>query len=262
MSQSEIYLPLLEEFCRQNEEEILSSGYPYLPFIPIAFSNYDISNPKIFYVGIDTYHWIRATQELLKYYHAHTLSVILELKEREVTPKRILQDWYSDKGRFWEFVCKLHLYIRTGKVLNNDNLRNLSSAEVEMIKEIGWGNMNSVELEKTLRKEGEWDAIDPSKYYRLKRSSENLLDPIMNLIQAFEPNYIILLGWGENEEHVFKGLNYEVKDEFYEQDFRALYQLKDYRTKIIWTCHPCRFRFLSTNQEEMIPYVGDSLKLF
>lgn len=262
MNQLKTYLPLLEEFCRQNEKTIEDSVYPYIPFLPVAFNNYEKSDLKIFYVGIDTYYWIEGISNLLDCYRTHTLATILDVNNNEVTPNRILHDWYSNKGRFWEFVCKLHLYIRSGKILSNDDLRRLSPDEVELIGEIGWGNMNSIELKKTLKKEERWNVIDASKYSLLKKSSEDIIDPIKNLILAYNPDYIILMGWGESEEQVFKGLDYEPIDEFYVSGIRALYTTKDFKAKIVWTSHPSRFSFLKTNQDEMITCVGDSLKLF
>ncbi len=264
MEQSKIYIPLLEEYCQQNKDAIINSGYPYIPFIPIAFKNYELSNPKIFYVGIDTYYWDTSIEKLIECYITNSLSDILTINNNVVSPKRILGDWHSNKGLFWEFVCKLHLYVRTARLLNNDGLRHLSSDEVEMIGEIGYGNMNSIELQSTLgpKKEDIWDSIDKNQYWQLKHFSEKTIDPIINLIQAYHPDYIIILGWGDHVNHVFKGLNYEAKNDFYEDNYRALYTLSNLKTKIIWTCHPSRFRFLGTNQDEMIPYIGDSLKLF
>lgn len=264
MSQSKIYVPLLEEYCKQNEDAILHSGYPYIPFIPVAFKNYDISNPKIFYVGIDTYYWDKSINRLIECYKGHRLSEILKINNNVVTPERILEEWRSDKGRFWEFVCKLHLYIRTGRIYDNNDLRNLSQNEIVMIEEIGYGNTNSIELPYTLgpKKEDIWDSINKNQYGHLKQFSEQIIDPIKNLIETYEPDYIIILGWGDNECHVFKGLSYSAIDNHYEQVYRAMYALADYKTKILWTSHPSRFRFLGTNQDEMIPYVGNSLKLF
>lgn len=115
MNQRDIYIPLLAEYCKQNEEAILHSGYPYLPFMPVAFANYGKSNPKNFYVGIDTYYWNTSIEKLIDCYKTEHLSEILTINNNVVTPDRILKEWYSDKGRFWEFVCKLHLYIKTNE---------------------------------------------------------------------------------------------------------------------------------------------------
>lgn len=264
MKQDKIYIPLLEEYCKQNEDAIIHSGYPYIPFIPVAFKNYEMAYSKIFYVGIDTYYWSASINKLVDCYKTNRLTDILKINNNVVTPERILDEWHNNKGLFWEFVCKLHLYVRIGRIFNNDDLRRLNKEEVAMIEEIGYGNMNSIELRSTLgpQKEGIWDSINKCQYWQLKRFSEQTMDPIINLIQAYEPDYIILLGWGENENHVFKGLNYDAIDEFYEENFRALYTLRNHKTKIIWTCHPNRFRFVGTNQDEMIPYIGDSLNLF
>ena len=122
--------------------------------------------------------------------------------------------------------------------------------------------MNCVELPRALGKEGLWQSIDQEKYWLLKQFAELHIDPIKNIIKAYHPDYLIILGWGDTEEHVFRGLSYSCVGSYYEDDYRALYTLRDYATKIIWTSHPSRFSFLGTNQEEMIPYVGDTLTMF
>lgn len=264
MNQSNIYIPLLAEYCKQNEDTILFSGYPYLPFIPVAFKNYEKSCPKIFYVGIDTYYWNKSIDKLIDCYKNEHLSEILTINNKVVTPKRILEEWHGDKGVFWEFVCKLHLYIRTGCILKNDDLRSLSQEEVAMIEEIGYGNMNSIELQSTLgpQKEDIWDSINESLYWQLKHFSEQTIDPIENLIMAYDPDYIVIFGWGGTKQHVFKGLKYFSITDAYEDGFRALYTLYNYKAKIVWTSHPRRFSFLKTNQDEMVLYIGNSIKLF
>lgn len=146
--------------------------------------------------------------------------------------------------------------------MSNEDLRNLSQEEADCVGEISWGNMNCIELPRTLKKEELWDSIDKEKYWDIKQFSELHIDPIENLIKAYNPDYLIILGWGGTTQHVFKGLAYSTLEKYYEEDYRALYTLKDYMTKIIWTSHPSRFSFLGTNQDEMIPYVGNSLKLF
>lgn len=263
MNQESVYLPLLKEFCEQHGADLLNSGYPYAPFIPVAFKEYSISSPRIFYVGIDTYYWGVSPQELLKAFNENSLSDIIHKNNTIVTPERILTEWHSNKGLFWAFVCKLHLYIRTGVVYDNNGLRNLSPADQRLLFQLGWGNMNSIELKRTLGpgKEEIWDEINHKLYWNVKEASEKSIDPIKNLISSYSPEYIIILGWGDNENHVFNGLSYNSYPQFYEDSFRALYTLED-DVKVIWTSHPSRFSFLGTNQEEMVQYVGDSLKLF
>lgn len=94
----------------------------------------------------------------------------------------------------------------------------------------------------------------------LKESSENLIDPLTNLIKAYKPDYIFILGWGGNEAHVFKGMNFTSKKNFYDENYRAVYEFKDFPTKVIWTSHPTRFSFLGTNQEERVEYLADTYK--
>lgn len=262
MSQSKIYIPLLKHYCENNLEAISQSNYPWCPFIPVSFEEYEKSHPKIFYVGIDTYYWGVTGEELIAAFKNNEFTQLLEKNNNIVTPQRILEEWRDDKGQFWSFICKLHLYIRTGKIFTEQDLRNLSSEETSIIKELGWGNMNSIELKHTLEKEEYWTSINHSYYWRLKSSAERIIDPLKNLIDAFNPDIIFILGWGGNTGHVFRGLQFhELKNE-YEKDKRALYKIDNYKTKIIWTSHPRRFGFISTNQSEMIPYLANSIKDF
>lgn len=259
MAQKDIYLPILEEFCKKNEEALKTSGYPWCPFIPVTYENYQ-EGPKIFYMGIDTYYWGVSSQELLDAFLKNSLDSILEKNNKVVTPERVLEDWKNDKGLFWSFICKLHIFIRTGRLCSNEDLRHLSFTEQQLIEELGYGNMNSIELKKTLEKEDYWNSINAEKYWELKESSETLIDPLTNLIKAYMPDYIFILGWGGNEAHVFKGMKYTAKENFYYENYRAVYEFKDFPTKVIWSSHPSRFSFLGTNQEDMVEYLADTYK--
>ena len=262
MKQREIFLPLLKRYCEDNMDAIQSSNYPWCPFIPVAFNDYDTCSPKIFYIGIDTYYWGVTNLELIKAYRTDTLDTILNKNNEVVTPERILCEWKENKGQFWSFVCKLHLYNRTGKLFSNYDLRNLNQKECSYISEIGWGNMNSIELKRTLEKEDYWRSINKGDYWKLKASSGILIDPIKNIIDAYSPDYIYILGWGDSTDHIFRGLQFTELNEHYKENYRALYQIKDCATKVVWTSHPRRFGFLYTNQEKMIPYLVNSLNLF
>ncbi len=262
MNQYNIYIPLLKKYCKSNLDNVLNSGYPYIPFLPVAFPNYENNNPKIFYVGLEPYYWNRSTQLLIKSYRENKLEEIIEMNNKEVTPERILIEWRENKGRFLEFVCKLHLYIRTKNIYSTSDLKHLSRDEEELIKEIGWGNMNSIEFRHTLQKEGNWNRVLPKQYYALKHTSEEILDPIINIIKAYNPDYIVLMGWGEREDHVFKGLQVDAHDEYLEKNYRAIYTTPEYGTKIIWTSHPYRFSFLGITQNEMLQFIGNCFRLF
>ena len=120
---------------------------------------------------------------------------------------------------------------------------------------------NSIELKKTFKKEGIWDAVDSKKYRNLQASSKEPINPIKNLIAAYSPDYIFILGW-RDEEYTFKGMKAHDINEHYENGLRALYTLEDVSTKIIWSSHPTRYSFLRTNQNEMVPYLADSMRLF
>lgn len=260
--QTEIYLPLLKQFCKENLEELKNSSYPWAPFIPVAFPKYFDGETKNFFIGIDTYYWGVTASQLIDTFAKENLDDILSKGNKVVTPERILVEWKNNKGLFWSMVCRLQLFLKTGKIYSNEDLRHLSSSEQSIIREIGYGNLNAIELKSTLIKEEYWNSINQDCYKKIKKSSENLIDPLINLIKAYHPDNIFILGWGDNESHAFKGLQYTPLTQYYADGFRALYKLKDYSTKIVWTSHPSRYSYLGTNQEEMIPYLAEALNYF
>lgn len=259
---SEIYTPLLKRFTKEYGEQLLNSGYPWAPFIPYAFSSYGTEGPKIFYIGIDTYYWETFPQDLINCQTINNFEYLFQKNDDIVTSRRILIDWANDGVGFWKFVSKLHLLIRTGKLYSNHELRELSLEEFKLIDEIGYGNLNSMELPKTLSKEEIWEDIDQDLYYQIKDATDKIFDPLKNLLEAYHPDYIFILSSNFDEEKSLAELNYKNLEEYNEDNFRALYKIDGFNTKIIRSCHPSRFKFLSTNYDEMAEYLVESIKLF
>lgn len=260
-SRDEIFIPLLNTFVSLNLKAIENSGYPWGLFVPYGFSQYYNGNPKIFYVGIDTYYWSNKSTDLLKAYNTQDYTHYLCVNDATVTAERLLGEWAYNKGPFWEFICKMQIYIRTGILKSTDELRSLTKHEENILHEIGYGNMNAIEIPRTLQKEGYWDSISQNDYWQMVNSAKSIFQPIKNILDSYNPDIIILLGSEESDEYLFDGLTYHHKKKFDDDKWRKLYTVDGSRVKIIKTYHTNVFKYKGTNNDEMVEYVFESLKL-
>ncbi len=247
------YSRLLESYILENQSLILESGYPYGPFIPYTFPRYPEAPIKIFYVGRDTYYWIERS-ELIddkgEVYIENYFSKNKAAVTRDVTLK-----WGNMSGAFWSFVDKLHLYIRTGIV---KDLTNLNDDDLNILDEIAYGNMNCMELDKTLiNNEGREESdFDREKLNQL-RCNSRCFDRIEHILNAYPcPDFIVILNWEDREDY-FEKVDYTFEEDLFIENIQSVLSLKDYKTKIIWGPHPNRFKFLGENSESMVRRFGD-----
>lgn len=240
-----IFAPLLESFLQ--ETKTINSGYPYGPFIPHVFEHYGQAPLKVFYCGRDTYYWLE--EELL---NENTIQSYLSKNASVITPEVMTDN--NNLSNFWTFVTQLHLYLRTGKIAEDLSL--LTADQKKMLREIGYGNLHSIELKQSLMNEGTWDGIHPSEYNVLVQKSKSL-DKLKYILDAYEPDIVFIFSW-ENYMEYFNGLTYENRSSWYEEDLRSVFTVKGYRTKVIWTSHPRRFTFLKKDARAMIQYLGDT----
>lgn len=100
---------------------------------------------------------------LLKYYRENNLAYYFHHNQSTVTPQKLFQ-WNKNgsAGVFWDVVQKLHLYIKTGSYCHN--LSKMSDPKKNIIEEIGYGNMNAIELMSSLRQEHLWHMVDEHAY--------------------------------------------------------------------------------------------------
>ena len=250
-----LYKPLLELFCKSIVPYISKDKYPYGPFIPYTMSEYNNSKLKIFYVGRDTYYWI-GMDEMMCDFRNNSLENYLLRNSNTVDVDKMLE-WENNSGAFWTLVVKLHLYLKTGKYY--DNIKHLAADEVKLLQDIGYGNLNAVELPNSLRNEGKWDSINKEEYWMIKKES-TIFDRLKLIMDAYSPDYIYIFNWEERDD-IFEGLKYKWHEEYFKKDFRAVYSIAGYKTKVIWSCHPRRFSFLGTNMKEMVLYLSETFKM-
>lgn len=251
------FLTRLKEFCEQTLEDY-SCGYDLGPFIPYVMPRYYESNLKIMYCGRDTYWWC-PYEKLLSAYRNNSLQDYLKDNINCVDVDKMLE-WKNNSGSFWTFVDKLHLYIRTHKYI--DDITQISDDEYKILEEIGYSNLFSIELPNTLQKEerGVWNSFsdeDQVKYWNISRSAAKF-ENIKTLIDAYSPDILIITSWTDKDDF-FEGTDFEWQKDYFEEGIRSVFLSKTYKTKVIWTCHPNRFKFLSTNIPEMCTYIGDTV---
>lgn len=251
----DFYKPLLEIFCKSIAPYASKSKYPYGPFIPYTMSEYNNSNLKIFYIGRDTYYWI-SIDDMMCDFKNNSLENYLLRNSDTVNVDKMLE-WKNNSGAFWTLVVKLHLYLKTG--IYYDDVNQLSADEIELLQDIGYGNLNAIELPNSLIKEGEWDNINKNEYWIIKQESA-IFDRLNLIINAYSPDYIYIFNW-EDRDNIFEGLKYKWHEEYFEDKFRAVYSIEGHKTKVIWSSHPRRFSFLGTNMKEMVLYLSETLKM-
>ena len=248
----EYYKPLLNDFLKENKELFIQSGYPWGLFIPYTLPNYNQAPIKIFYVGLDTYYWVEK-KIMLESFNKNRIDEYFEVNQSAVTMETTL-NWGNAAGAFWSFVDKLHLYIRTGEL---KDLTNLEDKDKEIIKEVGYGNINCMELDNTLfNKEQEVspNKCDLEKLYALRQQSWRF-DKISHILNAYKPDIIVILTWSGSEDYI--DVEHTWLEEYFKYNLHSVYSIKDYDTKVIWSSHPRRFSFIGENQESMVHKLGN-----
>lgn len=241
-NQEKIYVPLIESFKKQTSDlykklwiskssDIDLSGL----FIPHVFEDYYKARKKIFYIGQDTYYWT-------------PLSNVYNLTETEYLMKN--NDWPESIDKtlewtrpydFWNFVNRLHLVLNDEEC---DNLQNLGASQRSILNQIGWGNIYSLETFKTIKKYGEdvSNAFDNSVYSIMFEEAKKV-SSLNHVIEAFNPDYIVILAWQDVEEWYFKGLNVRYIAEKSIENLLSVYEIENSGKKILWTYHPNALRF-------------------
>lgn len=245
------YLPLVQRFFKETQQ-LYSCGYPYGPFIPYAMPRYQEAPLKVFYLGRDTYYWA-PRDRFLESMRNGKPEDYLKANCDVLKADDILNGYNNNSGSFWNFVAKLHLFIRTGHYFEDINA--LGSREKQLIEEIGYGNLNGIEVRKTLENEGTWQEITSVADYHKLRQSGKVFEKIKNLLEAYHPDFIVIMNWEERDD-IFEGLNVHWLKDYYMDSVQAVYEIEGYDTKIIWTAHPRRFGFLGTNPRQMVMRLG------
>ena len=96
--------------------------------------------------------------------------------------------------------------------------------------------------------------------YKSKVDKAKPFNSIRNILNAYKPDIIFIMSWSSeiNETNYFEGIPYETNDDYFEPGKIALYHLKGYDTKVIWTSHPRSYPYHSLNVNDMIIKLAES----
>ena len=248
----EYFLPMVEEFCKKIIELVPECYPPHALFLPYTFENYSSAPHKIFYMGRDTEGWIKF-EEMINDYKCGNLDHYLEKNTNVVTVQgendddtstrdvhSLREGWnVNNKWSFWTYCQKLHLYITRG--LKNVDITNISDDLYQTIEQMGYGNLNSIEHDATLKKKREgirwWDHIGDKKKFQQLRIASREFDRIKHILDVYAPDLIIILNWEERPD-IFDGVNETWIKDYYIDKLQAVYTIEGYDTKIIWSNHP------------------------
>ena len=252
MINHEIYLPVLKEFAEKTKG-IFEVGYPHGVFVPYVFDKYMDAGLKIFYMGQDTMWWMEeggmeGKDFFVKYRDDNDLDGYLEKNASLVTPETIFG--WNDVGNtaaFWTIVQKLHCYIKQGSYPSK--LSAADNATKSIIREIGYGNMNSIELQKSLGSEGCWEDLDKSAYKKVKEAATKI-SSLDLLMKAYEPDIIFILSGAEYYEQ-FEGLKLHYYEEFGDENIDII-GIEGRKTKIVHTYHPTSFHHKGYSDIEIL----------
>ena len=181
-----VYLPLLRQFC-DSALPLYRCGYPYGPFIPHVFPRYGAAPLKIFYLGRDTYYWVPNSHSngFLRCVEERRLGDYLRESANTVTPERTLE-WANNAGSFWTLAAKLQIYLLTGELPGD--VRQLTTEQKYCISQLGYGNMNAIEVRESLVNEGTWDDITDVETYRRLKALAHPIECLKPLLEAYHPD--------------------------------------------------------------------------
>jgi hypothetical protein len=250
--QEQIYKPLLEKFCndvKKYQGKINISGL----FLANTMENYENSKNKCFYIGQDTYWWTDFDNMINLCLSGKAHEYINE-NNKWLTTQRIISQSSNNAGSFWTMVIRLHIYLKTNELVN---VNTLNAGQIALLNDLGWGNLNSIEIPKTLQNEERWNGINESDYWDIKTKS-GIFDRIKLILDIYHPDTIFIFNWCDDTktEQVLKDLDLEWNEKTYIQNIIATYKIKGYNTKVIWSSHPNNLKWQGTNINDTIEIIG------
>ena len=126
------------------------------------------------------------------------------------------------------------------------------------LNEIGYGNLYSIEKRETLRNKGEWNDIVNHKEYRKILKAAECFEGLHTIVEAYEPDYVAVLSW---EEHKFVDKISTIwRNDLSVEGIVEVSDIPGRRTKLLWSNHPTRYKFLRINQKKMISIIAEGFR--
>lgn len=233
---------------------------PWGPMLPYVYPRYGENANRYFYIGRDTYGWDLGSGvgfgDFFAKYDAGDLSGYLRMNGTALTTEKRINCWSGYTGSFWHVVNMLHLRLRQGVM---PNMGELTTEQIALLDEIGYGNLNSIELPVTLQKQECWDDIDQGKYETIKWASDEYLNRYALVHDTFKPTVSIITTWSGDEGHYFKGLNYNMLAEETRGKIKiAVYLVKNgcHTSIVVWTYHPSYLPRIHISCEDFVECIA------
>ena len=247
--------------CRADDKVL-----PWSPMLPYVYPRYGENSPRYFYIGRDTYGWDlgggSGFSDFFEKYDANDFAGYLRKNCTALTTEKRINAWAGYTGSFWYVVNMLQLRLRLGRIPDKSCL---TPDEMRLLEEIGYGNLNSIELPVTLQKQECWEDIDQVKYCKIKKSSENILDRYDLLQDAFSPTVSIITTWTGNEDEYFRDLEYKkIADEKQGKLKVAVYLIEKMGRKsiVVWTYHPSYLPRIQIGCEDFVERIAQVVEKY
>lgn len=255
-NQRKIYSPLINDFKNQTKnlyKKLWIKKQDDLSglFIPHVFNDYYKAGIRYFYIGQDTYNWTG----LAKVYRLNENEYLKENNDWPNTIDSTLE--WTNPYTFWNFVNKMQLAFNDEKY---DSLNNLSVSQRLVLNQLGWGNLYSLEVFETIKKYGDefYKSFDHAVYSDLLEKSKSI-SKLKNIIDAFDPDYLIILAWQYVEEWYFQDLDVQFIESESIPNLLSIYKIRNTNKKILWTYHPQSLCRKSQDLNDLIKKIRDRL---
>ena len=94
--------------------------------------------------------------------------------------------WKNNAGSFWTMVAKTASTDTHGRY--TEDIMQISAADKVILEEIGYGNINAIEQQTSLSKEGYWEAITSLDGYCQIREAGRPFEKLKSVIEAYHPD--------------------------------------------------------------------------
>ena len=236
-----------------------NSVLPWPPMLPYVHPAYWNGKRRLFYIGRDTFGWDLGGggfSDFFDKYDQGDFAGYLAMNASALPLEKRATGWAGWTGSFWHAMNLLHLRIRLGRIVESDaEVAN----EKAVLAEMGYGNLNSIELPESLQNEKCWDNIDKDKYWRIKAASQKHLDRYELLFDAFQPDVSIIASWSGSEADYFREMDYaKIADETKGKLKVAVYRVsKESRSSVVvWTYHPSYLPRIKVRDAEFVEEIA------
>jgi hypothetical protein len=256
MTKEQVYMPMLEKYILSVQKYYKKvNDFPGV-FLPMIDEKYEKSSIKYFYVGRDTEQWIDFNDMIDFYRNCNLIGYINKNDSWFKEPPGMIKQSGNGAGSFFTMVIRLHIYLNTGIMVN---VNELTDDQKELLKEVGWGNVNSIVKKETLIKLEIWNQC--KNYYWDIKEKSYIFDNLKFIIDIYNPDYIFIFNWADDatEERILDGLDYNRISDYVTEGFLVPYSSKKYKAKIIWCPHPNRLGRLKTNINKMIGLIDKAI---